>query len=134
MPYTLLYGSRIGLDDLDEQARRCVRAAQIDAVVQLVPLIMTINILNASVVLCVYWDSGANTFVLIWGGLIAFAAGAAFLLWSRTRRRRPQGASSHGIQCTIMHAVYLGLVWGGRPTRCFPTPTRSISWPPPWPG
>jgi len=29
--YTLLFGPRIGLDDLDEQARRRVRAAQIDA-------------------------------------------------------------------------------------------------------
>lgn len=29
--YTLLFGPRISLDDLDEQARRHVRAAQIDA-------------------------------------------------------------------------------------------------------
>jgi len=118
--YTLLFGSRISLDDLDEQARRRVRAAQIDAVVQLVPLTMTINILNAAVIIYVYWDTGANTFLMIWGGLIAFAAGSGFLSWSRTRRNKPRGASLHGIQRTVMHAAFLGLVWGAAPYVLFP--------------
>ena len=66
----LLIGVTIELDDLDEQARRRIRAAQIDAVVQLVPLTMTINILNATIIVGVFWDTGANAILSIWGALI----------------------------------------------------------------
>ena len=58
--FALLFGTAIGLDDLDEPSRRRIRAAQIDAVVALVPLTMTINILNVAVVDVVFWDVGAT--------------------------------------------------------------------------
>ena len=58
-----LFGKTDNLDDLDEQARRRVRAAQISAVVQLVPLTMTVNILNACVIVYVFWNTGYNSFL-----------------------------------------------------------------------
>src|ERR1035437_10840857 len=72
----LLFGVTVKLDDLDEQARRLIRAAQIDAVVQLVPLTMTINILNAAIIVGVFWDTGANVILSIWGAVILLEGGA----------------------------------------------------------
>jgi diguanylate cyclase (GGDEF)-like protein/PAS domain S-box-containing protein/LPXTG-motif cell wall-anchored protein len=115
-----LFGATDHLDDLDEQARRRVRAAQISAVVQLVPLTMTINILNACVVVYVFWDTGSNTFLTVWAGLIAAVALAAFVSWRRTRRNPPKGASQRGINRTILHAAILGIVWGAAPFVLFP--------------
>ncbi len=115
-----LFGATDHLDDLDEQARRRVRAAQISAVVQLVPLTMTVNILNACVIVYVFWDTGSNSFLTVWGGLIAGVAGAAFLSWRRTRRNPPKGASPRGINRTILHAAILGIVWGAASFVLFP--------------
>ena len=97
-----LIGVTIQLDDLDEQARRRVWAAQIDAVVQLVPLTMTINILNAAIVVGVFWNTAANAILSIWGALIVLEAGAALWSWSRreTRdRREPLSARSGARSC-----------------------------------
>jgi predicted signal transduction protein with EAL and GGDEF domain len=116
----LLFGVTIKLDDLDEPARRQIRAAQIDAVTQRVPLTMSVNILNAAIIICVFWGTGANVFLTVWGGLIASAAAAAFLSWNRTRRNRPKGASLRGIKRAIAHAAFLGGVWGAAPYALFP--------------
>ena len=116
-----LFGVRVKLDDLDEQARRRMRAAQIDAVVQLVPLTMSINLLNAAIVVYVFWNTApVNGFLAIWGGLIATIAALAFSSWRRSRQKRPQGASPRGIRRMIVHAVALGLAWGSVPYTLFP--------------
>src|ERR1700688_2333385 len=86
----LLFGVTFKLDDLDEQARRRVRAAQVNAVVQLVPLTMSVNILNASIIVYVFWNSGSNLFLTVWAGLVAAAAIAAFWSGHRTRRNPPK--------------------------------------------
>jgi hypothetical protein len=110
-----LFGGTDKLDDLDEQARRHVRGAQIAAVVQLVPLTMSINILNACVIVYVFWNTGSNVFLTVWGALITMAAAAAFWSWRRTRRNPPKGASLRGIKRAILHAAFLGSVWGSAP-------------------
>ena len=53
-----LFGGTDKFEDLDEAARRRIRAAQIGVVTQLVPLTMSVNILNASVIVYVFWDTG----------------------------------------------------------------------------
>ena len=116
----LLIGVTIELDDLDEQARRRIRAAQIDAVVQLVPLTMTINILNAAIVVGVFWETGANAILSIWGALIVLEAGTALWSWSLTRHKRPTGASARAIRRAILHAAFLGVTWGAAPLMLFP--------------
>ncbi len=116
----LLIGVTIKLDDLDEQARRRIRAAQIDAVVQLVPLTMTINILNAAIVGGVFWNTGANAILSTWGALIVLEAGAALWSWSLTRHKRPTGASERAIRRAVLHAAFLGMTWGAAPLMLFP--------------
>ena len=115
-----LFGTITRLDDLDAQARGRVRAAQISAVVQLVPLTMTVNVVNAAVITYIFWNTGANTFLTIWSGLIGGIAIAGFLSWHRTRRKAPKTASERGIKRTLLHAALLGAVWGAAPLALFP--------------
>ena len=115
-----LFGGTDRFEDLDEAARRRIRAAQIGVVTQLVPLTMSVNILNAGVIVYVFWDTGSNVFLTVWAGLIAAVAAAAFLSWRRTRRNPPKGASLRGIKRTIFHAAVLGSVWGSAPFVLFP--------------
>jgi len=110
----------ITLDDLDEQARRRVRAAQIDSVVQLVPLTMTINILNAAIIVGVFWDTGPTVFLIAWGTLIALLASASILSWSRKQKTRLTGASARSIRRVTLHAVILAATWGAAPLVMFP--------------
>jgi diguanylate cyclase (GGDEF)-like protein/PAS domain S-box-containing protein len=116
----LLFGAAVKLDDLDEQARRRIRAAQIGAVVQLVPLTMGVNILNAAIVGYLFWDTGANLFLSVWGSLVGLEGGAAFWAWSRTRKNPPTGASARGVRRMALHAAFLGATWGAAPLVLFP--------------
>ena len=88
--------------------------------VQLVPLTMTINILNAAIVVGVFWDTGANVVLSIWGALIVMEAGAALWSWSVTRHKRPTGASTRAIRRAVLHAAFLGVTWGAAPLMLFP--------------
>src|ERR1035437_6988709 len=115
----LLFGVTGKLDDLDEQARRLIRAAQIDAVVQLVPLTMTINILNAAIIAGVFWDTGPTVFLIAWGTLIALLASASILSWSRKQKTRPTGASARSTRRVTLHAVNLAATWGAHPLVVF---------------
>ncbi len=116
----LLFGATIRLDNLNEQERRRIRAAQIDAVVQLVPLTMAINILNAAIVVGVFWDAGTNIFLAVWGAVIALEAIGALWSWHRTRHNRPTGASLRAIKRMVLHATILALSWGAAPLVLFP--------------
>jgi hypothetical protein len=104
-----VFGVAAKLDDLDEPARRRVRAAQIDAIVQLVPLTMTVNLLNAAIVVYVFWDTGSvDAFLAGWSALIVAIAALGFWSWTRTRGNRPKGASSRAITRMVLHATFLG--------------------------
>ena len=118
--FEFLFGVGATLDDLDEQERRRIRVAQIGAVVQLVPLTMTINILNATIIVDVFWGTGSNVFLSIWGTLVALQAGAALWSWKLKRHNRPTGASARSIRRTIGHAALLALTWGAAPLVLFP--------------
>jgi PAS domain-containing protein len=117
---SFMFGVASNLDDLDEQSRRRIRAAQIDAVVQLVPLTMTINLFNAAIVAYVFWDTGTNLFLTVWGALVAAAAAAGFWSWNRTRRNQPTGASARATRRFVLHAAFLGAIWGAAPLALFP--------------
>ena len=115
-----LFGTITRLDDLDAQARGRVRAAQISAVVQLVPLTMTVNVVNAAVISYIFWNAGANAFLIVWSSLLDGVALAAFLSWRRTRRKPPKTASERGIKRMFLHATILGAVSGAAPLALFP--------------
>ena len=81
---------------------------------------MTINIVNAAIVVVVFWNTGANVALSIWGALIAMEAGAAFWSWSLTRHKRPTGASARAIRRAVLHAALLGSTWGAAAIMLFP--------------
>ena len=116
----LLFGVAVKLDDLDEQARRRIRAAQIGAVVQLVPLTMTVNVLNATIVVYLFWGAPETLLLLGWGALILSQAVGGFWSWRRSRQKPPAEASARAIRRTVWHAAFLGLAWGAAPLMLFP--------------
>ena len=117
----LLFGPGLTLDDLDEQERRRIRAAQISAVVQLVPLTMTVNALNAAIVTYVFWGTGSNLFLGFWFLLIALQAGAELVSWRLRRDKPPTGVSERAIRRAVVHASVLGMTWGVAPLVLFPS-------------
>jgi diguanylate cyclase (GGDEF)-like protein/PAS domain S-box-containing protein len=108
------------LDCADEQDARRIRAAQIDAIVQFVPLTMGINLLNAGVIVYAFWSTGANVFLAVWGTVIGLLASAGLLSWQRSRRARPTEASSRAVRRVVLHAAALSVVWGMAPVVLFP--------------
>jgi hypothetical protein len=83
---------------ITEKEMRRIRAAQVNSVARLVPMTMTINLLNAALVLAVFWRSGSHIFLAIWAAMILLAAVLAVRSWLRTaasrRRRHPREPSA----------------------------------------
>src|SRR5258707_3469455 len=73
----------------DEQDARRIRAAQIDAVVHIAPLTLSINLVNAAIIGCVFWNTGSNTFLTSWGALLTLVVSLGIFSWRRTRTIRP---------------------------------------------
>ena len=114
-----LLGADSDIADLDDLGRGRLRAAQIGTVVQLVPMTMTINVLNAVIVVYLFWGTAPRSFLLPWAALLAVIACLSLWSWSRTRRRKPTRASARAINRMIVHAGLLGMVWGVLPVILF---------------
>ena len=106
--------------DLSESEMRRIRAKQIDAITRLVPMTMTINLVNVAIVLFVFWKTGSNVFLGAWGLIIASAAAMAVRSWLRSRRRRPTEASRNAIRRLTVQAFGLALAWGAMPVVLLP--------------
>jgi hypothetical protein len=116
---TLLFGRQVDLGGLEETVRRRIRAGQIGAVVELVPLTTSVNLLNGLIIVFVFWDKSSPAFLLPWGMVLISAAAASFWSWSRTRRNKPQEASERAIRRMTLHATMLGAIWGIMPVVLF---------------
>ena len=68
-----------------------IRARQIDAVTQQVPVTMTVNLINVAIVLALFWNTGSNLFLGLWALLIASVALMAARAWMRSRRTGRRG-------------------------------------------
>src|SRR5450432_1154686 len=79
--------------DISEREMRRIRAKQIDAVTRLVPLTMTINLVNVAIILFIFWNTGSNIFLGIWALAITSAAALAIRSWARVRRAPPNEVS-----------------------------------------
>ncbi len=106
--------------DLTERERRSIRAKQIDAITRLVPVTMTINLLNVAIVVSMFWNIGWNIFLGAWGLTIAAAAAMAMRSWVRSRRRPPKEASRRAIRRMTVHSFVLALAWGVMPVVILP--------------
>lgn len=106
--------------DVSEREMRRIRAKQIDAVTRLVPLTMTINLVNVAIILLVFWNTGWNTFLAGWALAIGSAAAMAIRSWLRTRRAPPREASRNAIKRMTIQAFALALAWGAMPLVLLP--------------
>ena len=108
------------LAGVDEDLAARVRAAQIGAVVQLTPLTVAVNLLNAGIVLLVFWGRGPRWPLAAWFGLVALLAAAALRSWHTSRRRPPRRAASpRALGRIALHAVALAGAWGSAPAALF---------------
>jgi signal transduction histidine kinase/ActR/RegA family two-component response regulator len=104
-----------GAEPLSEAEKRRVRAKQIDATTRLVPVTMTVNLINVAIIVAVFRDTGSNLFLSLWAlGVVACAAAAGWS-WLRSRRRRPQEASPRATRRMVAQAFVLSAIWGSMP-------------------
>ncbi|ABD08915.1 Hpt sensor hybrid histidine kinase [Rhodopseudomonas palustris HaA2] len=106
--------------NVDEREMRLIRAAQIHSVSRLVPVTMSINMINATLVLVAFWDNNSRFFLLAWFGSIGIAAALAMRSWLKTRHNPPREASANAIRRMSAQALMLGLIWGAMPIVLFP--------------
>jgi two-component system, sensor histidine kinase len=106
--------------EVSEREMRRIRAKQIDAVIRLVPITMTVNLVNVGIVLGVFWDAGSKVFLSVWALAVAAAAFLAVRSWLRTRRARPQEASPRATRRMAVQAFFLAAIWGALPLMLLP--------------
>jgi signal transduction histidine kinase/DNA-binding response OmpR family regulator len=106
---------------ITKKEMRRIRAAQVNSVARLVPMTMAINVLNAALVLVVFWTSASQIFLTIWVAAILLAAALAVRSWDRTRRRPPKEASARATRNMVIQAFMLSMTWGLLPLMLYPT-------------
>ena len=52
--------------DISEREMGRIRTRQMDAVRQLTPVTMSVNLINVSIVLGLFWDTGSRIFLSLW--------------------------------------------------------------------
>ncbi len=105
--------------DLSEREIRRIRAKQIDAVTQLIPVTMAVTMLNVAVVLILFWGRGWNDFLAIWGLTLAATASLAVRAWRKSHQNPPQEASPRAARQTLRQAFFLAAIWGALPLALF---------------
>jgi signal transduction histidine kinase/ActR/RegA family two-component response regulator len=119
-----------GLDDeqLSERDRRRIRAKQINAVAQVVPVTISINFANAAIILGVFWNTGSNGFLIIWAAAIALAGVTALRGWVRNRKSPPKEVSNRAIRHMTVQGFFLAATWGSLSLMLMPQiePQRQI--------
>ncbi|QOZ76934.1 PAS domain-containing sensor histidine kinase [Bradyrhizobium sp. CCBAU 53351] len=104
---------------LSEREIRRIRAKQIDAVTQLIPVTMAVTMLNVAIVLILFWGRGWNDFLAIWGLTLATTASLAVRSWRRSHQNPPQEASPRAARQMLRQAVFLAAIWGALPLALF---------------
>ncbi len=105
--------------DLSEREMGRIRAKQIDAVTQLIPVTMAVNLLNVGIVLILFWGIGWNGFLVVWGLTLATAALVAVRSWRRSHQNPPQQASPRATRHMMRQAFFLAAIWGTLPLALF---------------
>ncbi|WP_439392179.1 ATP-binding protein [Bradyrhizobium sp. PMVTL-01] len=105
--------------DLSERQLRRIRAKQIGAVTQAIPVTMGVTMLNVAIVLILCWGQGWNDFLAIWAMTLAVSASLAVRVWRRSHQNPPQEASPRGAQQMMRQAFFLAAIWGTLPLALF---------------
>lgn len=110
----------------DEPLSGTFRAKQIRAVLQLTPLTMLANALNALLVVDAFWSIAPRGFLVPWTASVIIAAiiGGRSWLAMRARVGRPT-ASLRALRRATIHAALLGVLWAMVPVVLFPLASPS---------
>ena len=76
--------------DVSEREMRRIRAKQMVAVTQLVPVTMTVNLITVSIVVGLFWGGGENAFLALWAMAIAGVVSLAARSWMRSHANPPE--------------------------------------------
>lgn len=114
-------GELFSLYPPDEPSAGAFRAKQIQAVLQLTPLTMLANILNALLVADSFWNAGLRAFLVPWAACVMVVALFGGRVWIVTRTgRRRHTASLRALRRAAIHASILGTLWALVPVFLFP--------------
>jgi signal transduction histidine kinase/ActR/RegA family two-component response regulator len=101
--------------DIGEREMGGIRAKQMHAVSELVPVTMTVNLINVSIVLGLFWNVGSKVFLSLWAIGIASGAVLALKSWGRSRQIRPEEASLRRMRRMTLQVFFLAAIWGALP-------------------
>ena len=96
------------------------RARQLQAVLQLTPLMMTANVVNMIIILVVFGSSISPVLLAAWSLMIGAVAISGLRAWHRWRTGPPwEAASRRAMARATLHATLLGGLWGAVPATLF---------------
>lgn len=102
------------------------RGRQIEAMLRFTPVAMTINMVNAIVVVLTAWSPELQLFLVCWAVAVAGAAWTGLRGWRRTRRRPLEEASPRAFRHAALQASLLAALWAALAIVLFPTPDASL--------
>ncbi len=112
--------------EADEPMAARFRARQLQAVLQLTPLMMTANVFNMVIILVVFAGSASPVGLTAWGLMVCAAAATGLRAWYRWRTGPPwEAASRRAMGRATLHATMLGLLWGAVPATLFADATSA---------
>lgn len=105
----------------EEPSAGTFRAKQIRAVLQLTPLTMLANVLNALLIADSFWSVAPRGFLLTWIASVMVAATFGARSWFAMRSTsKRQTASLRAMRRATIHASILGTIWAMVPVVLFP--------------
>ena len=103
---------RASLYDVDEEQAGTFRAQQMQAVLRLTPLAMSIQLMCALVVPMTLWQQVSHEALLVWALAITALAAMSFRAWGHSRTAPPRlTASRRSVRRVVLHALLLGSLW-----------------------
>jgi diguanylate cyclase (GGDEF)-like protein/PAS domain S-box-containing protein len=98
-----------------------VRADQIRTIIRITPLMMTANVVNATIVTGYLFPKTGAVFLLAWSAAIYVLAAIGFWHWYRQRNERPVlRASRRGLRHVARKTLVLAAIWALLPAVMYP--------------
>ncbi|WP_198289169.1 putative bifunctional diguanylate cyclase/phosphodiesterase [Methyloversatilis thermotolerans] len=114
------------LYDVDDATAARFRARQLEALLRYTPVGMSINVVNALVVVLTAWFTGMHGPLLIWAGIVCTMAALGFRGWWRARGHSRPTASRRAFRRVNLHAGLLAFAWALMPLLLFPVPDPAL--------